>query len=74
MRPAVKSTATKRIKCASCKKVIRADEPDLVLEKLSGDSKARYFHERCGGAAYELALERPTVYLLTVRHAETARN
>lgn len=58
----------KTFRCAACKKRIRAHEPDAILEDLSGgDSKPRYFHERCGEAAYQLALERPTVYVLTVR-------
>lgn len=70
-------TTKKAIRCASCTKKIRSYEPDLVLEDVSasgGDAKPRYYHDRCGRAAYQLAMERPAVYVLTVRHVEASRN
>lgn len=57
----------KKIRCASCKKRIRAHEPDVVLQDLSGGGKTRVYHERCSGAAYAKASERPGVYVLAVR-------
>lgn len=69
----MRSTA-KKIKCAECKKRIRGHEPDLILEDVAGAGKARYYHERCQSAAYQLSMERPTVYRLTVRHVDASRN
>jgi hypothetical protein len=65
---------TKAIRCASCVRRIREHQTDVALEDLAGGGKRRYFHERCGGAAYALAMRYPAVYFLTVRHADMARN
>lgn len=67
--------AKKKIECASCSKRIRAHEPDLMLEDLGGaGGKPRFYHERCQGAAYAAAMERPGVYVLTVRSVDAAKN
>ena len=66
-------TAAKAIRCASCKKRIREHQADLALEDLAG-GKVRYYHDRCGGAAYALAMRQPALYALTVRHADASRN
>jgi hypothetical protein len=63
-----------RIKCAACGKRIRDHEPDLVLQDLDNGSRDRYYHTRCGAAAYAAAAERPSAYLLTVRHVEEVVN
>jgi hypothetical protein len=62
-----------RIKCAACKKRIPNHEPDLILRDLDG-GRPRYFHTRCGSAAYAVAAENPSAYLLTVRHVEEVAN
>ena len=64
----------KVIRCASCKKRILDQESDLVLEDVAGGWKRRYYHERCRSAAYQLAMEQPTVYVLKVRRVEASRN
>jgi hypothetical protein len=64
-----------RIKCAACNKRIRDHEPDLVLQDLEDNGgQSRYFHTRCGESAYAAAAERPSVYLLTVRHVQEVAN
>jgi hypothetical protein len=63
-----------RIKCAACKKRIPDHEPDLILESLNNPSRSRYFHTRCGDAAYAAAAEKPSVYLPTMRHVEGVAN
>lgn len=58
-----------RIKCAACGKRVRGHEPDLILEDLEDDGgRLRYFHTRCGAAAYAAAAQKPSAYVLTVRH------
>ncbi len=66
-----------RIKCAACKKRIPDHEPDLLLlllEDLDNRGQSRYFHTRCGDAAYAVAAERTSFYRLTVRHVEEVAN
>lgn len=60
-------------RCRACGKRIRDHEPDLVLEDTRTGCK-RWFHTRCGAAAYALAAERPALYVLTVRHVEEVAN
>jgi hypothetical protein len=57
-----------RIKCAACSKRIRNHEPDLVLRDLDNGSRDRYYHTACGPAAYAAAAQKPSAYVLTVRH------
>lgn len=64
----------KRTRCAACGRRIRAPEPDVLLEDLAGGKKPRCYHERCSGAAYAKASERPGVYVLTVRSVDASRN
>ncbi len=66
---------TKVIRCVACQKRIRAHEPDLVLQDLDGGKK-RYFHTRCGRAAYAAVAENlgGSAYRLTVRHVEAEAN
>ena len=66
---------TKVIRCAACEKRIRAHEPDLILQDLAGGPQ-RFFHTRCGGAAYAAVTENPGggAYRLTVRHIEELAN
>ena len=61
----------KRPRCASCGRRIREHQSDLILEDVAG-GKRRYYHAGCCAAAYALATERPSAYLLTVRHVEDA--
>jgi hypothetical protein len=63
-----------RIKCAACKKRIADHEPDLILQDLEDNGGSRYYHTLCGQAAYAAAAERPSAYLLTVRHVEEVVN
>jgi hypothetical protein len=62
-----------RIKCAACKRRIPAHEPDLILQDLDG-GRPRFFHTRCGDAAYAAAAEKPGAYLIAVRHVEEMAN
>ena len=64
---------SKAIRCAACGKRIRAHEPDLILQDLDGGPQ-RFFHTRCGGAAYAVVAEKLGGYLLTVRHVEELAN
>ncbi len=64
---------SKAIRCAACEKRIRGHEPDLVLQDLDGGPQ-RFFHTRCGGAAYAAVAEKLGGYLLTVRHVEEIAN
>jgi hypothetical protein len=64
---------TGAIRCAACQKRIRDHEPDLILQDLDGGKK-RYFHTRCGGAAYAAVAEKLGAYRLTVRHIEEMAN
>jgi len=64
---------TGAIRCAACQKRIRAHEPDLILQDLDGGKK-RYFHTRCGRAAYAAVTEKLGAYRLTVRHVEAEAN
>ncbi len=65
------SRTRSRIRCASCGKRIRDHEPDLVLRNLDDEGgRPRFYHTRCGGAAYAAATDGPSVYVLTVRHVE----
>ncbi len=41
-----------KFKCAACKKRIPDHEPDLVLRDLENGGGPRYYHTRCGEAAY----------------------
>ncbi len=66
--------ARTRIKCASCGGRIHDHEPDLILRDLENDGRPRYFHTRCGEAAYTAVTENPSAYLLTVRHVEEVAN
>ncbi len=64
-----------RIKCAACKKRIPDHEPDLILRNLEdAKRRPRYFHTRCGEAAYAAVMESPSLYRLTVRHVEEVAN
>ena len=64
-----------RIKCAHCGKHVKAHEPDLVLRDLDDNGgRDRYFHTACGDAAYAAAAQKPSAYVLTVRHVEGALN
>jgi len=64
---------TGAIRCAACGKRICAHEPDLVLQDLSGGPQ-RFFHTRCGSAAYAAVAEKLGAYRLTVRHVEELAN
>ena len=64
---------TGAIRCAACGKRIRGHEPDLVLQDLDGGPQ-RFFHTRCGGAAYAEVAEKLGAYRLTVRHVEEMAN
>jgi len=64
---------TGAIRCTACEKRIRAHEPDLILQDLSGGPQ-RFFHTRCGGAAYAAVTENLGAYRLTVRHVEAEAN
>lgn len=60
-------------RCAACGKRIREHQTDLeVLEASTG--KVRYYHERCGGAAYAAAKARGVAWLCTVREVDASRN
>ena len=71
------------IKCASCGGRIPPHEPDLalrdlvlrdlVLRDLDNGGRPRYYHTRCGEAAYA-ATEKPTLYRLTIRYVEEVTN
>ena len=63
-----------KIRCTACKQKIRGYEPDILLEDMSEGGKPRYFHERCAGAAYAAAAERPRLYRLVVRHVDEGVN
>jgi hypothetical protein len=60
-------------RCAACQKRIRDHEPDLVLQDLAG-GKQRFYHTRCGGAAYAEVAGKLGGYLLTVRRIEAEAN
>jgi hypothetical protein len=62
------------IRCSACRKRILGHEPDLILQNLHAGAQPRYYHMRCGGAAYAAAREMPSVYQLTVRHVEEVAN
>jgi hypothetical protein len=64
---------SKAIRCAACQKRIRGHEPDLILQDLDGGPQ-RFFHTRCGGAAYAAVAEKLGAYRLTVRHVEEMAN
>jgi hypothetical protein len=63
-----------KIKCAGCKKRIPDHEPDLILQDLDNAGQPRYFHTRCGNAAYAVVINEPNLYCLTVRHVQEAAN
>jgi hypothetical protein len=64
-----------RIKCAHCGKRVKAHEPDLVLRDLDDNGgRDRYFHTACGGRVGRVAAQKPSAYVLTVRHVEGALN
>ncbi len=63
-----------KVRCAACKKRIPDHEPDLILRDLENEAPPRYFHTRCGEAAYTAVTENPSAYLLTVRHVEEVAN
>lgn len=66
---------SKTTRCASCKRRIRAHEPDALLEDVAGGGKTRFYHlATCSAAAYAKASERPGVYVLTVRSVDASRN
>jgi hypothetical protein len=65
----------KKIKCVACGNRIRDHQPDLVLEDLeAARARPRFFHSQCGTAAYVAAAQKPSAYVLTVRHVEGALN
>jgi hypothetical protein len=68
------SRTRSKIKCASCGGRIHQHEPDLVLRDLENAEQPRYFHTRCGGAAYRATMTKPSLYRITVRHVEEAAN
>ncbi len=61
-------------KCTACKKRIPDHEPDIILRGLENGGRPRYYHTRCGEAAYTVAMDEPSVYRLTVRHVEEVAN
>jgi hypothetical protein len=63
-----------RIRCAHYKRRIRDHESDLVLRDLDNVPRERYYQTTCGGVAYAAAAQRPSAYVLTVRHVEPAVN
>jgi hypothetical protein len=64
-----------KIRCSSCKKHIRAHEPDLVLEDLSKGGRLRYFHESAAqGPPTPLRQRGPCLYRLVVRHVDEGVN
>ena len=64
-----------RITCAGCGKRIRHHQPDLVLEPLENvGTRPSYYHTSCGKHAYAAAAEKPSAYLLTVRHVSAEMN
>ncbi len=69
------SRTRSKIRCAACKKRIPDHEPDLVLRNLdNAGGPPRYFHTRCGAAAYAAVMDSPSLYRLTVRHVEEVAN
>jgi hypothetical protein len=62
------------IKCACCGGRIPKHEPDLVLRDLDNGGRPRYYHTRCGEAAYATAAQKPALYRLTVRSVEEVAN
>lgn len=66
--------SSKKIRCASCGGTIRKHEPDLILRDLKNAGPSRYFHTRCGEAAYTKVMSGPGLYRMTVRHVEEAAN
>ena len=68
------SRTRSKIKCAACKKRIPDHEPDLILRDLDRGGRPRYFHTRCGEAAYAAVAESSGLYRLTVRHVEEVAN
>jgi hypothetical protein len=65
---------TGAIRCTACEKRIRPHEPDLILQDLDGGGEQRFFHTRCGSAAYAAVTEKLGAYRLTVRHVEAEAN
>ena len=63
-----------KIRCSACRKGIPDHEPDLILRDLDHGGHPRYYHTRCGEAAYATAAEKPSFYRLTVRHVEEMAN
>jgi hypothetical protein len=64
-----------KIQCAACGKRIRDHQSDLILEDLEDDrGRPRYFHSRCGAAAYAAAAQEPVLYRLTHRYIEGVMN
>lgn len=69
----MRSSRKKTLRCASCGKRIREHQTDLeVLEAASGS--VRYYHERCGEAAYAAAHAKGGAWLCTVREVDASRN
>ncbi len=66
-------TASKRIKCSSCKQKIARSEPDLILRD-ADDDKVRYYHVGCGSDAVAKVAQRPGVYFLTHRFIDEEAN
>ncbi len=64
---------SKVTRCAACGKRVRPHEPDLILQDLDGGPQ-RFFHTRCGGAAYAAVAGKLGAYRLTVRHIEELAN
>jgi hypothetical protein len=56
-----------RIKCAHCKRRIRAHEPDVDLRDLDNGGRDRFCNTGCSNAGYAAA-ESPGLYKLIVRH------
>ena len=74
------SPAKTRPRCAGCKRLIPAHEPDLLVRKLSEENPRLValtvrFHERCAPAAVDYITERPAaMYRITHRYIDGERN
>ncbi len=67
-------TTGSKIRCASCNKKVGRHEPDIVLVDIATGEK-RFYHERCGPAAYSAAFAaRPAVVRVVHRYADPEAN
>ena len=61
-------------RCASCGQKIRSYEPDLLLEDYR-TGRERFYHTRCGEAAFTAVEDSPPgLYRITRRYVDASRN